>query len=744
MKRALSLILALTVCLSLAACGGEKAEEDTAGTPKAKTEQTVTVEQYYPFGGDAQVSGVARLGNNLLLCGADESAGPVLGLVRYSVESAGSVSLSETKMLALDEPGAVDEAMIHAIAAGGDGAFYVLTGEQFGTYKNPDFEIGGSYFLENPDYAGRYSVLRYSEDGELLERIRIRDWPHNSIEGIAVGNDGELVLYGGGYIALTDRTGAIIHEEEAGDGLYVQSVSLCGEGLIVSLHETSKLQGTYYRIDSRSGLLTQLSRPGLDEIDMLDTGSAGVTQGLDGEYILYDSMGVQKYGAEYSYRGLYRVDFEGETYRELYRLVKTGEPENCTYLCLLTEDAFVYTHADSAALFLAVRGAQSGQADTGRSVVKVALYGASDQTAQLDALNAAGGDCSYEYTVYSAEQRDLLMTEISTGNAPDLVLFSAGMYNGEPLDTNSDYFEDLYPYLDADPELSRDSFVPNLLDALSVDGRLTQLWTYVGIYTVSARTADVGDGKGLTPEDYIRILEGNENYTSVFFPFLAQKENILLWAVNLSIDAYTDKENASCSFDSGSFAELLRWINTVGSDVESEDFENIDISEVVAFHEQIITPTRIHAIGENYGEPFTLAGFPLGAERGHYYTSTDFCMAIPALGSNKEGAWELIRSQLILEAQYDPQTADRERFPKIPINFEAMQRLAHDYLTEEETQILTDLVRETKFVENHTDRPLREIIVSAAQPYFAGDKTLEETVALIQSRASVYMAEKYG
>ena len=73
-----------------------------------------------------------------------------------------------------------------------------------------------------------------------------------------------------------------------------------------------------------------------------------------------------------------------------------------------------------------------------------------------------------------------------------------------------------------------------------------------------------------------------------------------------------------------------------------------------------------------------------------------------------------------------------------------MERLSHDMLTEEEAQILFNLFAETTFAANYTDASLREIILSSAQPYFAGDKSLEETVAQIQSRAGMYMAEKYG
>ena len=39
------------------------------------------------------------------------------------------------------------------------------------------------------------------------------------------------------------------------------------------------------------------------------------------------------------------------------------------------------------------------------------------------------------------------------------------------------------------------------------------------------------------------------------------------------------------------------------------------------------------------------------------------------------------------------------------------------------------------------DQELVDLVMEAAGPYFAGDKTLDETVRLIQSRAELYVNE---
>lgn len=745
MKKKFSLILAIALCLSLTACvdqnGGERSEETPVGNgADPQTEWSVKTQEIDPFGPGHTVSGAARLGDRLLLCGETEGdrSEPILGLIRYTVENDGSVSVSETQILEFDALDGVDETMIYGITAGGDGYFYVLLGERFSIYQNPDFEIGENLWLENPDYEGRYSILKFTEDGELLEQIMIRDWPYSSIEGIAVGNEGELVLYRAGHLFLMDRNGEILNTESAGEGIYFQSVSNCGAGLIASTHETSQLKGTYYQINSQNGLLFELNIPGEYERHTVDTGNWAVTQGLDGEFLVCNTIGI------HGYQSFYVLDFDEQTCQEIFRWrPEQGVIAKCTYACRLAEDTFAYTTGDGERLYVVTADKQETQGSAGRTVVKVAVYGSEGETrARLNALNAAGGSYFYECTTYSANQRDLLMTEISTGNAPDLVLFSAGQYNGEPLDTNSDYFEDLYAYLDSDPELSRESFIPNLLETISTDGRLTQLCQYATIYSIIVRTSDTGDSKTLAAEDYMKILKKNEEYTAVFAPWMP-KEGLLDWAATLSCSAYIDKGNAACNFDNKEFSGLLQWVKAAGSDYKGSDpMPEMIYSEYVANLSMINTPHRIQGDKVLFSEPVTYVGFPIGDDPGNIYYCEGTSMAIPAFGSNKDGAWEYIRTQLSFAAQYNSQAEDL--FPKIPVNLEAAKRLAAEVLTEEEVDELLDLMSHTKYAENYTDDPLHEIITTCGAAYLAGDKTLEETVDLIQSRASVYMAEKYG
>lgn len=723
MKKALSLILAAALCLSLTACAGESETTQPRDTALAENRMWVTkTSEVYPLAPGSTITGIARLGGNLLIAGHDRDSRPVLGLASCTAGSGEAVSIGDAKTIPLDEPEAVDETAIYGITAGGDGFFYVLTGESPATWINDRGER-----VKNDQYEGRYSILKYSETGEFSDRMKLTGWQGGHAAGIAVGDHGEISLYGSMYISLLTWDGGVIRTESVDDGSFVLSVSLCGSGLIASVHEVSKARGTYYLIDGKSGLLSELEARGEYEEFTVDLGNWSVTQGLGGEYIVNDG------------NSFYVLDFDGGTCQKLFQWNQAQNNSECTYACRLSENTFVYTGDGRECLFVASRVVQEYK---DRSVVKVALFGTRSDT-QLAAINAADGDYIYEYTLYEAGQLDQLRAELSGKNAPDLVLFNC--YSG--LDTNSEYFDDLYSYIAADPELSRDSFLPNLLKALSVKGRLTQLWEYVQINTMAARTADVGDGKGLTPADYNRILKEKEEYSAMFLGLYGDDQEALLSSVaTLALSVYTDKDNATCSFDSESFTELLRWVKDAGSEfaeyVSGVPYQE-NIQKVVAFPDLLVLSRAHFTPAELFGEPVTFAGYPLGEQCGHYYSNSgNTAMAIPALGSNKEGAWAYIRNQLSFETQYNAQ-AERNS-PAVPVNYEAMKRLAANILTKEEVAQVIGLVSDTRFAATYVDEPLHEIIMTSGLAYLAGDKTLEEAVDLIQSRVSVYMVERYG
>ena len=67
----------------------------------------------------------------------------------------------------------------------------------------------------------------------------------------------------------------------------------------------------------------------------------------------------------------------------------------------------------------------------------------------------------------------------------------------------------------------------------------------------------------------------------------------------------------------------------------------------------------------------------------------------------------------------------------------------YGYFYRSDADKLRELVYSTEKMA-HDDKQLLDIIMTEANNYFNGYKTLDDAVAQIQSRASIYIAEQYG
>lgn len=368
------------------------------------------------------------------------------------------------------------------------------------------------------------------------------------------------------------------------------------------------------------------------------------------------------------------------------------------------------------------------------SVVKVACVCAQPSVFGPTSLNGY----EYKITHYDYGEHERYIADLTAGDAPDLVLFGTTPFVEYPgLDVNNEYYDDLYEYIDADDMLSRDSFLPNLLEAMSRDGELKFLCRQVTIASFVARRSAVGDGYGLLPSDYERILAENERYLSLFDTFVT-KSSLLDSVCIISESAFTDRENASCDFDNDYFSSLLEFCNSSPYD-EFIDGQSVSIG----FENALLTPERISSVVRFnvmpgvYGDDPVFVGFPDG-DMGCSYYICGLGYAIPAQSSNKEGAWAYIKHMLSVEAQ-------RYVTAGLPVILKAFELALEDGDVSEDMQRKAlELLERTKYAESVQDSGLKEIITDSCRNYFDGTATLDDTVDIIQSRASVYMSEQYG
>lgn len=687
MKRILAFVMALCL-LFTTGCAGKAPEPtaapDAAAQPQAAEGRTMDAqyeEEYYPFPGGYFNGDIARIENKLLILGQNGADGFLLGLAGYSQEENGRVSIEPAQIIDMSGQG-----YVNCLTAGADGYFYVQTAPESG-------------------YSAEYTILRYDTQGQLVDSMVIRDWPMDKyLLDICVTADSKLILIGDNAVALCPWQGESLEFAGIGEGLL--SCTLTDKGLVVS---TFRMAGI---LDVES-----LSFQAFPEEKLGDVFSFVETQGLAGEYVINN-------GSQFVLCDPETCDVQ-ELLTWNFQLT-SGRLGSCARL---TEDSFICSFADQESLLVC---GMEQVPYVERQPLNIALVGLWDNA--LGDTRELSKTYDIKTVTYGMDEIDRFLTELGAGNTPDLVLF------GDGLNTASDRFEDLYPYLDADPELSRDSFLPNLLPALETNGQLHMLWSQTEIISLKARTADVGDGYGLKPADYTRMVAESGKYKTVFEGFMSDT-NLLGWISSMSMGTFIDWGAGTCSFDSPEFRELLAWCADMNKDMfEGEIYTGpqYEQSEVLMFLGLVQSPQAVAGMFEMQGEPMTWVGFPNGAGGYSYYDKVmNAAMAIPRDSQNKEGAWAFIRSRLTLESQLN--LGD---FGGLPVNVQALERLLEAQTDQETRDKFFALLDQVKYAQTSQDEKLREIIIENGKAFLQGDKPLEDTVKLIQSKAGIYLAER--
>ena len=469
--------------------------------------------------------------------------------------------------------------------------------------------------------------------------------------------------------------------------------------------------------------------------------------------------------------------------------------------------------------------------------------------------------------VRTAEARDaaqkLLSAEVASGQVPDIWDTSL------PIDlyARKGVLEDLWPWIDNDPEISRGDLMSHVLDCAGVDGKLYQIFNTFEIDTAAAPAGVVGNRTGWTLEEmlnyYEALPEGGSLMGSTY-----SKLDLLYGMLYYDLNAWIDWGTGECRFDSEGFRALLSMCGRLGDDGAGYDLEllsreanGVDIREgrqlftsawlsgpddLLAYdaimggpqclmdYEAYLNENHIFGAagqdGDEWGEDalrcpvigemryylesgklwgfYDLApdaaagavegggyavyvGMPADGGSGSrfvlpgWYGGANGRWGISAACQAKEGAWAYIR-QFLLPGCSDSVMIDSTEylgngFPIRREDFERMleprwfQREDGKYVLDqdgrriENPQGITCSTKHVGGVETamllyrlapserqmerfwdlynaidsvgSCDSTIMNIIQEQAEIYFAGDKTLDETAALIQNRVTLYVNE---
>lgn len=380
-------------------------------------------------------------------------------------------------------------------------------------------------------------------------------------------------------------------------------------------------------------------------------------------------------------------------------------------------------------------------------------------TDYLDSNEASGYWSSDAFMDYSDEadeahlaaaerfQQDLL-----DGIVPDIIYVDNLPYAQL---ANKGLFLDMTELMEKDDRFHEEDYIMNFFDSMKYKGQQQTIAFSFYVNTVTGEKSDVGEQQGITPEAFSGLLDTTPescfamaNYYGACFTQEEYQDYFLGWMQS----SFLDTENASCSFDSPAFAQLL----DIGTDLPdmlewSEYVQSKDgfLMQLYGFNQ----PFDYHVL--QFGEADkTLVGFPTtdGGNGGIF--SAPYQLAINSKSRNIDEIWDIFMGMMSEDVQRSldakPETYS---FPVLRSAYEEDMEAAtkadrilfgthYGAATQEEIDYLKDYIGHiTTF--RYTDPTITKIILEETDKLYAGDQTAEEAAKAIQSRASIYISEQY-
>ena len=569
-----TIVVLLVLALSLTACGGEK-EGRTAELAFQTAPYYIQEEMALPLE-NGELTGCCTDGESIwYLAIPEENAAPVL--CRVSLDGGEAEALAEYQASMEDgEPAAGYVGPI----LGGDGKLWVW--EQFFVSNTENRQVFHMRQLD-PATGGELGVVDITaamEDMSLL-----------SLNGMVVDEAGTIFLADQKHVTAIDGQGQIMYSLKAKTS---GSFFSAGAGGTLALLP-----------DGTLGVLTVQA----DDERTVKTIDRAAQDWAKNEYSIHKSV-------DEIYPGRGECAFYYITDNTVYGIipgeklplrllpwsnVQLDEPGSVRCFALLEEGQaaiLTSTHMPGTGWYddsiQALRLLPSEEAPEGAKVrlvygaIGTDIYGIQEKIAKF---NRGNKEYYIEYRDYSEgmmgwhgnkntpvyqDALARLYAEIAAGRCPDILDESV------PLDrlAKKGILEDLWPWIDSDPEISRDGLMTHVLECLEVDGKLSRVCAGFEIETAVA-SADVAGGRtswtmeemldafgGEMPEFYFaRELDGN--YVSpVFYRF--DRRAVLYYLVNMSLSRFADTETGECSFDSEDFKSLLRLAGSGKTVAESD------------------------------------------------------------------------------------------------------------------------------------------------------------------------------
>lgn len=378
------------------------------------------------------------------------------------------------------------------------------------------------------------------------------------------------------------------------------------------------------------------------------------------------------------------------------------------------------------------------QMETNRKELTIGAmqYGA-ELSQAISIFNSQNKEYVARLKLYALDEMDRFLVDIGSGDVLDIVC--TGLHPGgvnltySMLDSGA--FEDLLPFIDSDPELSRKDLFPNLLEGMTTDdGQLYELFSRFSV--TSMITSENIATQIAGPEDLLAL---NRNLPQGYSLFGGLNKAMLMeYICQIASVQCIDYETGTCDFSRGNFSKWLE----LYKNFQPYD-QNIYDGYLIAVSESV-NPYIAANCRRLFGDDYVYMAWPNEDENLLLSSGIGGGYCILSTSQNKEAAWQLLRTLLLPACQ---NSSNAIGFPIIKEYFQdGLQALTEDDMetldiTTKDIDKITALLDTKMYVPRATEA--NRIIEEEVEHYAAGEKILDDTIAAIESRVGVYLAEQF-
>lgn len=767
-KRAFSLTLAATLVLGLAGCK-KSSPEEKSNANSALAKQNVYSYTDIPLNLETDDVSVRDM---------IYSNGKVyVALETYSWNEETGVSNNTTQIVSCNadgselqtvtlEPSAQEEgtnSWIGQMVFNQDGSVIAVSESYFEDYTDPD----------NPIYENKSYLVCWNADGtkkwtQSLDDIK-GEAEYIYINNILIDADGNINLMVGGEkseLVSLDLDGNILNRKVLDSNAFenIGNIYVKSDNTLLLLSYNDEWTKVFVSsFDPKTDVLGEKQELSID-INMYN-----VMKGTTTDFILLDSNGVY----------VYNIGDENVTPVMNY-INSDLASANVQKVAMVDEESFIGVYNDinyktKMAVFTKVNPEDIPDKQV---LVLGAIYLGNDVRQRVVDFNKTNEkyritlrDYSKYNTMddYNASYTQL-NNDIISGKMPDILIADNQMpinsYIGKGL------IADIGKLIEKDEELSKKEFMENVFKAFSIDDKLYQVIPSFYVSTIIGKTSNIGERSGWNMKEMLETLDKMPEGTKAFSEI--SRNTFLYYVIQYSGSDFINSTTGKCNFDSEEFIDMLEFAKSLPEQIDYEVYEESNYWELQESQYRdnrvLLMSTGIYQIRDmnytingTFGEDVTFVGFPNENRNGSVMDV--FTMYIlSAKSKNLDGAWEFIRYYLTDEYQENLQW-------ELPVNKEIFlkkaqealerpyyidqdgQRVSYDdtYYLNGESITLPPMSQQQvdKIVDfigsvnrsSYYNSDIMKIIEEETEAFFSDQKTAQDVVKIIQSRAQVYVNE---